>query len=173
LPFINKLFYYKETRKRFPYDISLFDALYPFHNKGFYFDLFGHRGFIAQQILIPEDSIFEFIKKFESIIKRADIPIVLSAIKAFRGEQQLLNFNGDGFSLYCDFLNNGDSIKFLDKFNDLATDYGCISNIIRNSYLSAEIVKNQYNQYNEFKDRLHNYDPDRLFVSEISNRLEL
>tara|TARA_B100000315_G_scaffold260188_1_gene319864 strand:- start:1239 stop:2555 length:1317 start_codon:yes stop_codon:yes gene_type:complete len=173
LPFINKLYYYKETRKRFPYDISLFDALYPFHNKGFYFDLFGHRGFIAQQILIPEESIFEFIKEFESIIKHADIPIVLSALKAFRGQQNLLNFNGNGFSLYCDFFNNSDSIKFLDKFNDLATDHGCISNIIRNSYLSAKIVKDQYNQYDEFKDRLYHFDPDRLFVSEISNRLEL
>ena len=173
LPFINKLYYYKETRERFPSDISLFDALYPFHNKGFYFDLYGQMGFIAQQILIPEGSIFEFIKEFESIVKHADIPIVLSAFKAFRGENKLLNFNGDGFSLYTDFINNKNSIKFLDKYNDLATGYGCISNVIRNNFLTAKVIKSQYPQYDEFRDRLHIFDPKRVFVSEVSERLEL
>lgn len=170
---LNKLYYFKETYKKIPSDISLFESLYPFHNKGFYFDLYGNKGFIAHQVLIPEDNIFEFIEKYETLVKDNNIPIILSAFKAFKGKQRFLNFNGNGFSMYTDFINNNNSINFIYKLNILATEHGCISNVIRNNYLQAKVVELQYPEYDEFKNRLYDFDPDRQFVSELSKRLKL
>jgi len=170
---INKLYYLIETRKKVTSNISLFSALFPFYNKAFYFDLFGKRGFIAHQILIPEDRIFEFLSEFKSIFWSAQIPIVLSAFKAFRGDQKLLYFDGNGFSLYTDFINNSDSRAFLDRLIDLSTDYGCITNIMRNSFLSAKAVRAQYPEFEMFANRVHHFDPKRIFTSALTERLEL
>jgi len=173
MPGINWLYYLWETRKTVLDDIPLFSALFPFYNKGFYFDLFGQRGFLSQQILIPEDRIFDFLAAFESMFRPAQVPIVLAAFKAFRGEQRFLNFNGTGFSFYTDFLNTGPSRAFLQKFNDLATDFGCVSNLLRNAFLPLKVVRAQYSEFDVFRQRLNDYDPKRIFVSALSERLAL
>jgi hypothetical protein len=44
---------------------------------------------------------------------------------------------------------------------------------MKDSRLSAAVARRQYAGYDAFKQRLHSFDPARLFRSELSRRLEL
>ena len=99
--------------------------------------------------------------------------MALTTIKAFQGERRLLHFNGTGFNFTIEVRNTARNLEFLGTLDDLNSLFGGITNIIKDSRLSADVAKRQYAGYGEFRDRLHKYDPKRRFTSSISERLGL
>lgn len=173
VPFLNLLFYIQNVKIKPEQRISYFDFSYPVANKVFYFDLFGKGGFIEQQILVPKGSYGGYLLGFEKLVKRCKPLIVLCSCKAFSGRQRLLNFSGDGVVLSLDIPNLPEHKNFLNELDDLNIEFSAIGNICKDSRISKEVVSRQYKEYNEFRSRLHNFDPKRLFISELSKRLDL
>jgi hypothetical protein len=58
----------------------------------------------------------------------------------------------------------------MDRLNNV---HGAYTNLIKDSRISAETARAQYPEYDAFKTALHRFDPGRLFVSELSERLNL
>lgn len=172
-PFLNLLFYIQNVKIKPEQRISYFDFSYPVANKVFYFDLFGKGGFIEQQILVPKGSYEGYLLGFERLAKKYKPLIVLCSCKAFSGRQRLLNFNGEGVVLSLDIPNLPEHKNFLNELDNLNIEFGAIGNICKDSRISKEAVSRQYKEYNEFRSRLHNFDPKRLFISELSKRLDL
>lgn len=172
-PFLNLLFYIQNVKIKPEQRISYFDFSYPVANKVFYFDLFGKRGFIEQQILVPKGSYEGYLLGFEKLVRRYKPLIALCSCKAFSGRQRLLNFNGEGVVLSLDIPNLPEHENFLNELDNLNIEFGAIGNICKDSRISKETVSRQYKEYDEFRNRLHNFDPKRLFTSELSKRLDL
>ena len=61
-------------------------------------------------------------------------------------------------------------MSFIDK---LCIKYKAIPSIIKDSRLSKKIVENCYIYYQDFKNKLKNYDNKRIYQSTISNKLDL
>jgi len=61
-------------------------------------------------------------------------------------------------------------IQYLDR---LTIELGLIPYIVKDSRLPLAVVKHAYKQYDQFKAQLRGYDRERLYRSELSNRLEL
>ncbi len=61
-------------------------------------------------------------------------------------------------------------MKYLDS---LTVELGLTPYIIKDSRLPLEIVKQAYKHYDDFSSLLRKYDRDRLYRSELSNRLGL
>ena len=173
MPWINRLYYHQNTRSTKPVMVPLFGFLFPAVGKEFYFDFFGKHGLIELQTLLPSDSIDLYVKDFLKIIRRHEQPVALTTIKAFRGEQRLLHFNGTGFNFTIEVRNSPASLTLLNALDELNCEFGGITNIIKDSRLRAEIVEHQYPDYAEFRERLRHYDPARRFSSTISERLGL
>lgn len=173
VPFLNLLFYIQNVKIKPEQRISYFDFSYPVANKVFYFDLFGKGGFIEQQILVLKGSYEGYLLGFEKLVKRCKPLIALCSCKAFSGRQRLLNFNGEGIVLSLDIPNLPEHKNFLNELDNLNIEFGAIGNICKDSRISKEAVSRQYKEYNEFRSRLHNFDPKRLFISELSKRLDL
>jgi decaprenylphospho-beta-D-ribofuranose 2-oxidase len=148
-------------------------VLYPAVGKERYFDAFGKTGFIELQILVPENAAAAFIPRVLALIRKHGCAIALTTLKAFRGKPNLLHYTGTGFSFTIDIGNDAAARHMLDEFDEINCELGTTSAIMKDSRLSAAIARRQYAGYDTFKQRLHTFDPVRLFRSDLSQRLEL
>ena len=61
-----------------------------------------------------------------------------------------------------------DTLVRLDEIN---VNYGCITNIIKDSRVPASVLRRQYSEYDEFLERIVQYDPHRTFQNTISQKI--
>jgi decaprenylphospho-beta-D-ribofuranose 2-oxidase len=154
-------------------EVPLFDAMFPFARRGEYFLLYGRRGLAEYQALVPDASIDEFLRELERQVLRIQPPVVLLSMKLFRGQPRLLRFEGDGICVTLDLVRSAAGVAFLPVLDQLTLATGGIPNIIKDSRLPADVVARSYPEYGSFRERLHEFDPERLFRSELSARLGL
>ena len=173
MPWVNRAYSFLNARSSKPIDVPLFRFLFPAVGKEFYFDYFGRAGLIEMQLLLPADAIEAYVGDFLALQARHRRPIALTTIKAVRGEQRLLHFNGNGFNFTIEVRNAPENVAFLNDLDELNCRYGGITNIIKDSRLRAEIAERQYPEIGAFRERLRRYDPERRFSSALSERLAL
>lgn len=180
LPFFNRLTtrifnaVYRASLRRHPTArlISLWEFLFPVHNKELYFRLFGARGFNEYQMIVPAESFESFLRDIQRYLERNPLAITLASAKLFRGRRELLRFTGDGICLALDFPRPA-GLAFAGFLDQLLRSYGGWPNIIKDSRLTAVFVSETYPGYYGFRDRLRQFDPKRLYRSELSERLAL
>jgi decaprenylphospho-beta-D-ribofuranose 2-oxidase len=154
-------------------DMSLFDALFPVARKVVYFELFGRTGFHECQILVPRDRFPALARSLREHLDRHRIPITLASCKLFAGSQRYLRFEGPGLCLALDFPRGHAGTRFATFLDGLVRDLGARPNVSKDSRLPREIVAACYPEYGAFRDSLRAFDPERLYRSEVSERLGL
>lgn len=172
-PWINLLYHGMATSRSRPLPQSMFDYLFPAASRSAYFDWYGNDGFLEHKTLIPEDAVPDYLKDLRRLQEKMRQPVVLTSAKLFRGEQRLLHYNGAGLSLTLDLKRSNQAIKFLDALDEVDCAHGCIANVIMDSRLKASVIASQYPEYELFRERLTGFDKQRVFVSALSQRLEL
>ena len=133
--------------------------------------MFGSRGLIEHQVLIPHRSVEVYLKALRTILRKWNPLISLCHLKLFRGKQSLLNFDGEGLCLAMHLSNNPVSMDTLDEIDNLDVECGVIVNIIKDSRVSKDILCRQYPEYDKFVRRIDDYDKDRIFQNTISQKL--
>ena len=68
---------------------------------------------------------------------------------------------------------NKKSINFLNELDRLYIEYNVVPSIIKDSRLSKGVFDKCYKFAGEFRTDLKDYDPDRFYKSELSDRLGL
>lgn len=172
LPLANAWYRYTNLR-RASQTVPLYDFVFPAVGKEFYFDWFGSGGFIEMQTLIPAAVMHGYAREVVRLIRKHGQPIALATIKAFEGQQRLLHYNGSGFSFTIDIGHNEKALALLSELDELNCEVGGTTAILKDSRLNAQVVKRQYRDYGQFKERLEAFDPTRACRSALSCRLEL
>jgi decaprenylphospho-beta-D-ribofuranose 2-oxidase len=173
LPTINRIYRYLGTRHLAPRQLLREQVLFPALGKEIYFDGYGGRGFLELQALVPETAAKEYGSRMIRVLRRHALPVGLATLKAFRGPCRLLDYNGTGYSLTIDIRSDAASLKLLSELDELNCESGAISAVLKDSRLPLSVVKRQYPEYELFRQKLHAFDPPRLFSSALSKRLEL
>lgn len=153
--------------------ISLHEALFPIHETQFYFKLFGSLGFHEYQVILPIDRIPEYINAVHDFLSRKPLAITLASAKLFRGQPELLRFNGEGVCLALNLPRTSEAASFLTFLDQLVISLGGIPNIIKDSRLPRSVVEACYPGIDRFRRELRSFDSKRLFRSELSDRLGL
>ena len=153
--------------------LSLFDFIFQTHNKIAYFKLFGRAGFLEYQVIIPMDRFRSFIGTVKHYLARTRVPITLASSKLFKGTPVLLRFTGDGICLALNVPRGPGGIQFAEALDCIVKDYNCRPNIIKDSRLPAFVIADTYPEYATFRERLAAFDPKRLCISELSERLQI
>jgi len=153
--------------------IELEDALFPIHAVQYYFKLFGSPGFHEYQMIIPVARISDYIEAVQAYLSRHPTAVTLASAKLFRGRQELLRFTGDGICFAVNVPRTSAAISFLAFLDELVISIGGMPNIIKDSRLPRSVVWKCYPEAQRFCDLLRKFDPDRLFKSELSERLGL
>lgn len=153
--------------------MDLFSFLFPVARKVVYFRLFGAAGFRECQFLIPRAAFGRLAAALRSFLTDNATPVALASCKLFRGTQSHLRFDGDGVCLAVDFPSGPRGERFTVFLDGLVRELGGRPNIIKDSRLSRDLVEACFPEYARFRDALRRFDPERLYVSELSERLGL
>ena len=154
-------------------EIDLFSFLFPVARKVAYFELFGRRGFHEHQVIVPTGAFPAFARALRLYVEEERAPVTLASCKLFRGAPAHVRFDGEGVCVALDFP-RGDAGARLARFLDsLARDTGAIPNLVKDSRLPREVAAACHPGYEAFRDALARHDPERLYVSEVSERLGL
>ncbi len=154
-------------------EIGLFQMLFPVAHKVAYFRLFGRKGFHECQLLIPSREFPRAAGRLRDYLAANPVPVTLASAKLFRGRPGALRFDGSGVCLALDFPRGAAGARFAVWLDGLARDSGALPNLIKDSRLGRETVRACYPEYDAFREALHRHDPERLYRSELSERLGL
>ena len=172
---LSQSFYYNFFKylKKNKFNDNFQNAIFPYVGKEFYFKLFGNKGFIESQIIVPTNKIDVFIDEIENIFKKYSPNITLYSIKNFKGKCSDLKFEDDGVCFTFDFVKNTKNIDFMEKVDKICEKYELIPSIIKDSRLGLNTIKKCYKDYYNFKDKLYDFDNKRIYKSALSDRLNI
>jgi len=170
---LNFLYRYKQRSISSGKILSLQSALFPIHKVQFYFNLFGANGFHEYQVLLPLEATHDYLNAIRVHISQRPIAITLASAKAFDGTRELLRFSGKGVCLALNFPRNQRAQEFLAFLDERVLALGGLPNIIKDSRLPRAVLDACYPAADEFRAALRNFDPKRIFRSELSERLGL
>jgi decaprenylphospho-beta-D-ribofuranose 2-oxidase len=150
-----------------------FETSFPIARRTMYFRLFGRRGFHESQVLVPRSRFDEFERSLARGIGRFGVSPTLGSCKLFDGAPSLLRFAGSGVAVALDFPRSRSSAQFLAWLDDLCVDLDALPNPIKDSRLPRRVVERSFPGYANFVAGLERFDRDRIYRSELSERLRL
>tara|TARA_B100000945_G_scaffold225454_2_gene182336 strand:+ start:3067 stop:4416 length:1350 start_codon:yes stop_codon:yes gene_type:complete len=138
--------------------------------------LYGHRGFLQYQFVVPfeaEELLYSIIHRFS----KARLPIFLAVLKRFgQGSKGLISFPKPGWTLTLDLpipSNNSSIGKLLEKVDfEIAESEGRIY-LAKDSRMRHQHITRMYPKISEFNEIRKSVDPSNVLISDLSERLRL
>ena len=152
---------------------NLTKAIFPFVGKEIYFNLFGNQGFLESQLLIDRLIFSEFVEEYKFLFKKYNPIITLLSLKNMSGKQKYLRFEDNKICLTFDFVNNKINKIFMSKIDELCIKFKILPSIIKDSRINESTFNQCYTDASLFKTKLKQFDKNRVYKSELSERLGL
>tara|TARA_B100000959_G_scaffold208613_1_gene219094 strand:+ start:3750 stop:5078 length:1329 start_codon:yes stop_codon:yes gene_type:complete len=169
----NNIYYKIQKMQKNKLNEDLIQVIFPYIGRESYFKLFGPKGFVESQILVSSKNIEIFMDEFLNIFKKHSPVITLFSLKNMRGEHNYLRFEDNSVCVSFDFTNTKKNMEFMRLVDKLCVKHKAIPSIIKDSRLDQKTVNDCYVYYQDFKNKLKNYDNKRVYQSAISNKLDL
>ena len=147
---------------------------YPLDSISHWNRMYGSRGFLQYQFVLPLESSFEGLKEVLELISKAKRGSFLAVLKLF-GEQGpgLLSFPMRGYTLALDFPLEPSLFPFLDRLDEVVLKWGGRLYMAKDARMKSRMLNRGYPQVEEFRQVLQQVDPERKFRSFLSQRVEL
>tara|TARA_B100000787_G_scaffold107845_1_gene80107 strand:- start:2311 stop:3609 length:1299 start_codon:yes stop_codon:yes gene_type:complete len=170
----NYAYYFKNLKKIKTTQVSLENYFYPLDSLMNWNFLYGKKGFIQYQFVIPKMNGVQILKKILDIINEHDQTPFLAVLKILGPQNNnYLSFPIEGYTLALDFkVSHGllELISILDKV--IALSGGRIY-LTKDAIMSKEIFRECYPKWKEFEKIRRKYKAIRKFTSHQSLRLGL
>jgi decaprenylphospho-beta-D-ribofuranose 2-oxidase len=150
---------------------SVEDAAFPINGHEVYYRLFGRRGFREYQMAVPTSAWPAAVGEVERALRESGVPVTLGSLKLFARQPRLLWFRTDGVCLTVDAAEGERTRRLFARLDALAREHGALVNLSKDSRVDAETVRAVYPGYDEFRRRLHDFDPGRRFDSMLRRRI--
>jgi FAD/FMN-containing dehydrogenase len=171
----NKLYYYRESRKKSPF-ISDYDSyFYPLDAIGQWNRMYGKRGFVQYQCVIPEATALEGISALLKELSASRRSSFLAVLKRLGAEGKgLLSFPMPGYTLALDLpLRDKTLFSLLDKLDHIVLQHGGRVYLAKDARISAESFRTMYPGYAEWLKIKKSIDPANRFSSSLARRLRI
>jgi len=156
----------KETRR------DLYDFMYPLDKVAEWNRLYGNKGLIQYQIILPEASVEKGFHELVSILNRSDYICTLAVLKNHgEANRNYLSFPLKGCSLAMDFKPTPGLRKLIPKLNALAETQGGRINLCKDSLMDKNLFDKGYPEANRFRAFRKKHHLNHQFQSFQSNRL--
>ncbi len=143
----NTLYYHKQFSRSKRTRTSIDPFFYPLDVVGGWNKLYGKRGFLQWQCVIPYDGDASVMHHILSEIKRAGMASFLAVLKMFGDKPSpgLLSFPRPGLTLALDFGNDGVPLmRMLDTLDAIVADVGGRIYPAKDAHMSAEHFHTMY-----------------------------
>jgi decaprenylphospho-beta-D-ribofuranose 2-oxidase len=135
--------------------------------------VYGRRGVVQYQLVVP-DGAEAGLKRALERLAEAGHPSFLSVLKRFGpGTPGPLSFPIQGWTLAVDLAARPGIATLLQQLDDLVVDHGGRVYLAKDSRATPQTIAKMYPTLDDFRRLRARVDPDRLFVSDLSRRLEL
>lgn len=169
------ILYFNKVRKQVTQAISDIDSFfYPLDAISQWNKIYGKKGFVQYQFILPLSSSFEGIKEALELISSSGRGSFLAVLKLYGKENQnYLSFPMEGYSLALDFKLDDSLFDFLNELDEIVVKHKGRVYLAKDARMSAKIFEKGYPKLNKFKQVRNKFDPNKQFSSSQSSRLGL
>ena len=149
----NTLYYRRQTRKVVTDSVHYDPFFYPLDSVGNWNRLYGKRGFLQYQFVVPVERGLEATRHVLSRIAASGEGSFLAVLKVFGGAPApgLLSFPMPGFTLALDFAQRGNAtFSLLNRLDRVVAEYGGRVYPAKDARMSAESFDTFYPRWREF-----------------------
>lgn len=134
--------------------------------------IYGKRGFVQYQLVLPKESGKEGLKKILERTASKGLGSFLAVLKLFgREDGPYLSFAREGYTLALDFPIKSGLFKELDELDAIVKEYGGRLYPTKDTRMNVEMMRAGYPQIHKFMEVRQRVDPGHRFASLQSRRL--
>lgn len=170
---ISRIYSLKEKLGPKSQHLGVLSGAFPINGKEVYHRIFGSRGLLESQIIIPHSELTAVLEKLSRAIENFGDPVSLGSLKIFRGPSTYLNYTNDGICLALNVANTTKALWLFKEIDQICIEHGCLPNIAKDSRVSQEVVAKTYAGYDQFKTEILKFDPEKTVQSALRARLGL
>ena len=173
IKFFNNIYYYKnliEKEKK----IFLENYFYPLDSLLNWNILYGKKGFIQYQFVIPKNNGIKILKKILNIISKNSNRPFLAVLKIFGSQNDnYLSFPMEGYTLALDFKVTNNLYQLINLLDQIIIDNGGRIYLTKDTLMTKEIFRACYPRWHLFEQIRLKYKAVGKFSSHQSRRLGL
>jgi decaprenylphospho-beta-D-ribofuranose 2-oxidase len=171
----NSRYIKREGGRRFPFLSNHDSYFYPLDAIAHWNRMYGKRGFVQYQCVIPDATSFEGIRKLLEELSNSRRASFLAVLKRLGPQSKgLLSFPMAGYTLALDLpIRNKGLFLLLNKLDEIVLQHGGRVYLAKDARLSAESFRAMYPRYPEWLKIRNAVDPHNRFGSSLSRRLEI
>jgi len=171
----NSLYYKTQSHKKASFITDCQSYFYPLDAIGNWNRLYGKRGFIQYQFVVPKRNSREGLQKILHELTQSRKASFLAVLKRFGPENQgMLSFPREGFTLALDIpLGDPNLFDFLDRLDELVLKYEGRVYLAKDARLKPAAFRAMYPRYPQWQRIKSQIDPQDRFSSDLSRRLQL
>jgi decaprenylphospho-beta-D-ribofuranose 2-oxidase len=171
----NAMYYRREGSKSAPFLSGYDPYFYPLDAIGKWNRLYGKRGFVQYQCVIPQARAYEGIDQLLQTLSDSRRPSFLAVLKRLGAQGNgLLSFPMAGYTLALDLpIRNEGLFALLSKLDEIVLQHSGRVYLAKDARLSAESFRAMYPRYDEWRKIKNSVDPKNRFSSSLSRRLEI
>lgn len=169
----NSRYYRAESGKHEPFTSGYVPYFYPLDSIGHWNRMYGKRGFVQYQCVIPEEKACDGIAELLLDLADSGCPSFLAVLKRL-GKQGngMLSFPMAGYTLALDLPIRDDGLfALLDRLDDTVMQCGGRVYLAKDARLSARAFHAMYPRHEEWLKVKREVDPDNRFSSSLARRL--
>jgi decaprenylphospho-beta-D-ribofuranose 2-oxidase len=169
----NALYYRHEGDRREPFLSRLDPYFYPLDAIADWNRMYGKRGFVQYQCVIPDVAAYEGIRQLLQQLSDSRRPSFLAVLKRLGAQGRgLLSFPMAGYTLALDLpIRDEGLFTLLNKLDQIVLQHGGRVYLAKDARLSAESFLAMYPRYAEWLKIKNEIDPENRFSSSLSRRL--
>ena len=169
----NELWYRKAPRRRRQEIQNITTFFHPLDLVGEWNRVYGPRGFLQYQFVVPFDAADTFRRAIELIAASGQVSF-LNVLKRFgAGNDAPLSFPTPGWTLTVDLPVTSGLAALCDRLDELVLDAGGRLYLAKESRTSAATLHRMYPRLDEWRKVRASVDPHGTFASDLSRRLAL
>ncbi len=146
---------------------------YPLDSIASWNRLYGSKGFIQYQLVVPEERGKDALRNVLEVIQTNGSGSFLSVLKRFGQASKLLSFPMQGYTLALDIPVMPSLHEFTERMDQIVLSYGGRVYLAKDACLKAETFKRMYPSFPEWLKIKRSVDPTDVFRSELSQRLRM
>ena len=165
--------YYRMGARRAGRDhvASLYPYFFPLDSIADWNRIYGKRGFLQHQCVIPEQGARAVLGEILDRVARRGDASFLAVLKKLGQGDGILSFPMSGYTLALDFPVKGDILNFLDEIDRLVVAAGGRLYLAKDARQSRATFEAGYPALSRFKAIRKSLDPDCNIRSKLSQRL--
>lgn len=170
----NRLYYERIRGDVTRHQVGIEPFFYPLDAINNWNRLYGHRGFLQYQFVIPRDAGQEPLTEAVERIARSGMASPLAVLKLFgEGNDNFLSFPRAGYTLAVDLQAGDDALRLCDALDAIVTAAGGRVYLTKDARMSRETLVAGYPDLESFEAVRRQYGAAGHFTSTQSKRLGL